>query len=131
MKMAFEDLRQSTMMSHLLDALDRGEDIGHYGRLVFAMVARYFVTEEEVIEQLMKDRDYDEQKARGLVKQVEARGYNPPKRQRILEWMEQQNFPICESPNDGEACNVYKSLNFPRQVYEKISEYYEQEQTVA
>jgi hypothetical protein len=131
MKMAFEDLRQSTMMSHLLDALDQREDIGHYGRLVFAMVARYFVTEEEVIEQLMKDRDYDEQKARGLVKQVEARGYNPPKRQRILEWMEQQNFPICESPNDGEACNVYKSLNFPRQVYEKISEYYEQEQTVA
>jgi hypothetical protein len=38
--MALEDLRQSTMMLHLLDALDRGEDIGHYGRLVFAMVAR-------------------------------------------------------------------------------------------
>ena len=40
--MAVEDLRQSAMMSHLLDALDRGEDIGHYGRLVFAMVARLF-----------------------------------------------------------------------------------------
>jgi hypothetical protein len=131
MTMAVEDLRQSTMMSHLLDALDRGEDIGHYGRLVFAMVGRYFLSEEEVVEQLMKDRDCDEQKARGLVKQVEARGYNPPKRERILQWMEQQDFPICESTNDGEACNVYKSLNFPREVYERISQYYEQDQTAA
>ena len=65
------------------------------------------------------------------MKQVEARGYNPPKRERILEWMEQQDFPICESTDDGEACNVYKSLNFPREVYEKISAYYEREQTVA
>jgi hypothetical protein len=31
--MAVEDLRQSPMMSHMLDALDNGEDIGHYGRL--------------------------------------------------------------------------------------------------
>ncbi|MGI8959566.1 MAG: hypothetical protein ACR2IV_07375 [Bryobacteraceae bacterium] len=129
--MAVEDLRQSAMMAHLLDALDRGEDIDHYGRLVFAMVAHHFLTEEEVIEQLMKDRDCDEQKTRGLVKQVEARGYNPPKRERILEWMQQQDFPICESAGDGEACNVYKSLNFPREVYEKISSYYEKEQTVA
>ena len=33
--MPVEDLRQSEMMSHLLDALDKGEDIGHYGRLTF------------------------------------------------------------------------------------------------
>ena len=37
--MAVEDLRKSDMMAHLLDALDKGKDIGHYGRLVFAMVA--------------------------------------------------------------------------------------------
>jgi hypothetical protein len=37
--MALDDLRRNAMMSHLLDALDRGDDIGHYGRLVFAMVA--------------------------------------------------------------------------------------------
>lgn len=126
--MAVQDLRQSAMMSHLLDALDRGEDIGHYGRLVFAMVARHFLSEDELINRLMKDPDCDEQKARGLVKQVEARGYNPPKRERILEWMDQQNFPICEDTNNGEACNVYKSLNFPPEVYDKISAYYEQQQ---
>jgi len=41
--MPVEDLRQSPMMSHLLDALDKGEDIGHYGRLTFAMVAHHFL----------------------------------------------------------------------------------------
>ena len=35
---ATDELRKSEMMAHLLDALDRGKDIGHYGRLVFAMV---------------------------------------------------------------------------------------------
>jgi hypothetical protein len=129
--MALEDLRQSTMMSHLLDALERGEDIGHYGRLVFAMVARHFLSEEEVIAQLTKDRDCDEEKARALLKQVEARGYTPPKRERVLEWMERQNFPICETLHDGEGCNVYKSLHFPREIYEKIAAYYERQQAPA
>jgi hypothetical protein len=122
---ALQELRQSAMMVHLLDALDRGEDIGHYGRLVFVMVARYFLSDEEVVEQLTKDPDCDEQKARGLVKQVEARGYNPPKRERILEWMEQQEFPICQDLDDKGACNVYKNLEFPPEVYEKISSYYQ------
>ena len=123
--MALQDLRQSGMMSHLLDALDKGEDIGHYGRLVFVMVARYFLSEEEVIQQLTKDPDCDAQKATGIVKQVEARGYNPPKRERIFEWMNQQDFPICQDPENKGACNVYKNLQFPPEVYEKISSYYE------
>lgn len=123
--MAVQDLRQSGMMSHLLDALDRGEDIGHYGRLVFAMVARYFLPDEEVVQYLMKDPDCDEQKAKSIVAQVEARGYNPPKRERILDWMNQQEFPICQDPNDRGACNVYKNLRFPPEVYEKISSFYQ------
>ncbi len=122
--MAIEDLRQSGMMSHLLDALDRGENIGHYGRLVFVMVGRYFLSEQEMIGQLTKDSDCDEQKAKGIVAQVEARGYNPPKRERILEWMNEQDFPICQDTNDKGACNVYKNLEFPPEVYEKISSYY-------
>jgi hypothetical protein len=126
--MALEDLRQSTMMSHLLGALDRGEDIGHYGRLVFVMVGRYFLSDEEIVEQLTKDRDCDEQKAWGLVKQVSARGYNPPKRERILEWMNQQDFPICPDTEDQGTCNVYKNLNFPPEVYEKISSFYQEQQ---
>ena len=124
--MPIEDLRQNPMMSHLLDSLDRGEDIGHYGRLVFVMVARHFLSDEEVIEQLTKDPDCDEAKARGLLRQVEAKGYNPPKPDRVVEWMNQQDFPICASADeDPDSCNVYKSLNFPKQVYDKIASYYE------
>jgi DNA primase large subunit len=123
--MALQDLRQSKMMSHLLDALDRGEDIGHYGRVVFVMVGQYFLSDEEVIAQLTKDPDCDEEKARGLLRQVEAKGYNPPKRDRVLAWMDQQEFPICPDPDDQGTCNVYRSLKFPPEVYEKISSYYE------
>src|SRR5829696_4757522 len=72
--MPVEDLRQSEMMSHLLDALDKGEDIGHYGRLTFAMVAHHFLDKEELVEWLSKDSDTDEREARALVQQVEERG---------------------------------------------------------
>ena len=112
-------------MAHLLDALQRGQDIGHYGRLVFAMVAHHFLDEDELVDWLRKDRDFDEDDARALVHQVEGRDYNPPKRERILEWQSQQDFPICPNPDDPDACNVYRDLRFPESVYEDISEYYE------
>jgi hypothetical protein len=123
--MPVEELRSSPMMAHLLDAMDRGEDVGHYGRLVFVMVGHHFLSDQELIDQLTKDKDCDEQKARSLIRQVETRGYNPPKRERILEWMNQQDFPICEDPDNPDACNVYKSMKFPPEVYEKIASYYE------
>ena len=123
--MPVEELRQSEMMSHLLDALDKGEDIGHYGRLTFAMVAHHFLDKEELVEWLSKDSDTDEREARALVQQVEERDYNPPKRERILEWQRQQDFPICPT-DDPDACNVYKDLQFPDGVYERIAEYYEE-----
>ena len=123
--MAVDELRKSEMMAHLLDALDEGKDIGHYGRLVFAMVARHFMDEDELVGYLQKDRDFSEEDARALYLQVQGRDYNPPKRQRILEWQKEQEFPICPNPDDPDACNVYKDLNFPDDVYEKISEYYE------
>lgn len=37
-----EKLRQEPMMEHLLSSLKEGKDIGHYGRLVFVMVARHW-----------------------------------------------------------------------------------------
>jgi DNA primase large subunit len=128
--MALEELQQSPMMSHLLDALGRGQNIGHYGRLVFVMVGQYFLSEDELVEQLTKDADCDEPKARSLIKQVQAQGYNPPKRERILEWMSQQEFPICHAPDDRSSCNVYSNLDFPPEVYEKISSFYEQKPEV-
>ena len=121
-----ETLRENKMMAHLLDALDEGKDIGHYGRLVFAMIARHFMDEDELVEHLQKDRDFSEEQARALVAQVQAHDYNPPKLSKIAEWQKEQEFPICPDPDDPDACNVYKTLKFPEEIYENISEYYEQ-----
>jgi hypothetical protein len=124
--MSVEDLRQSPMMSHMLDALEKEEDIGHYSRLVFAMVGRHFVGEDELVELLRKDRDAEEREIRAMVQQVEEKGYSPPRRERILEWQSQQEFQICPNPDDPDACNVYNELQFPEEVYESIQEYREE-----
>ena len=102
LQMGIEELRQDPMMAHLIASLEKGRDIGHYGRLVFVMIARHFLSENELLEYLMKDRDVDERKARSLLAQVGARDYNPPKRERVLDWMSRQKFPICPDPADPE-----------------------------
>ena len=124
--MAVEELRKNDMMAHLLDALDGGQDIGHYGRLVFAMVARHFISDDELVSYLTKDPDFSEEDARSLVQQVKGRDYNPPRRERVLEWQKQQDFPICPNPDDPDACNVYNELQFPDEVYQDIQEYREE-----
>jgi DNA primase large subunit len=125
--MGVKELRRSPMMSHLLDALERGEDIGHYGRLTFAMIGHRFLDRDELVAWLSKDKDCDEQKAKALVQQVEAREYNPPSRARILEWQGQQDFPICPTPDDPDACNPYRELKMPEEVLEDIEEFREQQ----
>jgi hypothetical protein len=122
---ATEELRKNDMMAHLLDSLDQGKDIGHYGRLVFAMVGRHFMDEAELVGWLRKDQDFSEEDARALYLQVQGRDYNPPKRDKILAWQKQQDFPIIPSPDDPDSGNVYKDLQFPDHVYENIADYYE------
>ena len=117
------------MMAHLLDALEKGTDMGHYGRLVFAMVARHFLDEDKMVRLLAKQPGEDETSARALVQQVTARDYNPPKRERILEWQSQQDFPICPTPDDPAACNVYSDLRFPEAIYDNINDFYEEQAT--
>ena len=119
-----ENLRDSAMMAHLLDALEAGTDVGHYGRLTFAMVARHFLDEAELVRLLAAQPEQDETKARALLRQVQERDYNPPKRERILEWQAQQDFPICPTPDDPQSCNVYRELRFPDSVYEHIGEFW-------
>ncbi len=120
------ELRKDSMMSHLLDSLAQGQDIGHYGRLVFAMVARHFLSDEEVIAWLTRDRDFEEPAAVALLRQVESRDYNPPKRERILEWQQQQEFPILPNPEDPDCGNLYRNLKFPDSIYHHIEQYQEQ-----
>jgi hypothetical protein len=122
--MPLTDLKAEPMMAHLIATLDSGHSIGHYGRLVFAMVARHFLEPQELIAWLAKDPEIAGAQAESLVQQVESRGYNPPKRERILDWMSRQEFQICPNPEDPAQCNVYRNLDFPREVYDKISEFY-------
>lgn len=120
------DLSDSPMMEHLLSALEEGTDIGHFGRLVFVMVARFFLSEDEIVELLAKQPEIDEQEARAIYLQVKARDYNPPRRERILEWQARQDFPICPDPEDPQGCNVYRELRFPDGIYDNIGEFWEE-----
>ncbi len=70
--MALSDLRKNGMMSHLIDALDEGKDIGQYGRLVVAMVARHFLNENELVKLLAKDKSIDEAQANEVSVEVVA-----------------------------------------------------------
>lgn len=124
--MATEALRQNEMMNHLLTSLEQGEDIGHYGRLVFAMVARHFLDEDELVDLLTRNPAFDEHQAKALCHQVRTRGYNPPSQQRIMEWQREQSFPICPHADAPGACNLYRDLKFPDGVYDRIEQFHEQ-----
>src|ERR1700691_717889 len=97
------ELRKDSMMAHLLDSLEAGKDIGHYGRLVFAMVARHFMPHRDVLAWLMRDPDFNEADAVTILRQVEGRNYIPPRRDRLLEWQAQQEFPILPYPDDPDC----------------------------
>jgi hypothetical protein len=119
-------LRNDPMMAHLLDSLAAGKDIGHYGRLVFAMVARHFMEHDEVVEWLTRDRDFEREQAVVMMRQVEGRDYNPPRRDRILAWQAEQEFPIIPNPEDPDSGNLYRNLKFPDSIYHHIEHYQEQ-----
>lgn len=121
-----EELRKDEMMAHLLDSLQEGKDIGHYGRLVFAIVARPFLSEDEIVAELVKDKDFSDEQARLMVGQVEQKEYSPPRREKIMEYQKQQEFPIIPNPDDPDSGNVYRSLKFPEEVFEHISGYQKQ-----
>jgi hypothetical protein len=124
--MARDDLRQSSLMAHLLDALTDGKDIGHYGRLTVAIVGQYFLDRAELVDLLLQGRGIAEGEAKALVQQVAEHHYNPPSRAQILEWQQHQDFPLCPTSDDPDACNVYRDLRFPEAVYEDIEAYQEQ-----
>lgn len=120
-----ENLRDSPLMARLLDALEAGTDIGHYGQFTFVAVARHFMEEDEIVSLLSKQPDMGEEKARALYIQVRDHDYNPPRRERILEQQAHQEFQIIPDPNDPDMGNLYRELRFPDGLYEHINHYYE------
>jgi hypothetical protein len=125
-KVGREILRRSPMMAYLLDAMEAGKDIGHYGRLTFAMVARFFLPEADLLDLLSHQPDQDAEKARAMLRQIQERNYNPPRRERILEWQSRQEFPILPHPDDPNSGNVYQDLQFPDDIYNQIEEFWEE-----
>jgi hypothetical protein len=120
------NLRDSPMMARLLDAMECGEDVGEYGRLTFVMVGRFFLSNDDLLKYLEKQPNIDEKAARAQIAQVKERGYNPPKRERILQWSERQDFQLCPDPEDPTGCNVYRELQFPDEIYAQIEDYWEE-----
>lgn len=119
-----EELRKDPMMAHLMESLNAGMDVGYYGRLVFAMVARHFLPHEHVLGYLTKDADFSEEQATAMLRQVEGRDYNPPRRDRLMEWQREQEFQFMD-PSDPDNGNLYRNLKFPQEVYEHIGHYQE------
>ncbi len=124
------ELRKEPMMVRLMDALAAGEDVGHYGRLVFAMVARHFMPQDDVLQYLAHDRDFSEEQARAMLQQVESRDYTPPRRERLVEWQSEQSFQFLD-PADPDSGNLYRHLKFPRHTYDHIEHYQEEKANAA
>ena len=125
--MTLDQLRQSPMMAYLLDALADGKDIGHYGRLTVAIVGSYFLGRDDLVRLLQQGRGADVGEVKALVLHASKHRYNPPSRAQILEWQQHQDFPLCPTPDDPDACNLYRDLRFPEVVYEHIEAYREQQ----
>jgi hypothetical protein len=119
-----DNLEDSPTMAHLLEAMKSGQDVGEYGALTVAIVARHFMEDNELVELLAQQPGYNQQAAQALLLQVKERDYNPPKRERILEWQSQQEFQICPDPHDPSACNLYRELRFPQEIYDRIGEFW-------
>jgi len=119
-----DNLEDSPMMAHLYGALKKEQDIGEYGRLTFVIIARHFLKEGEIIRLLEKQPGFTEETAQAMFAQIQQREYNPPKRETILEWQNHQDFKICPDPDDPNACNVYRELRFPQEIYDRIGEFW-------
>ena len=85
-----------------------------------------FLPHDEVLAWMTKDADFGEEDARLMLVQVEGRDYSPPRRDRILQWQSEQEFPILPNVDDPDCGNLYRNLNFPDAIYQHIGHYREQ-----
>lgn len=115
------ELKANRMMAHLLGALEMGQDVGPYGRRVFALVAQHFLPEDDLV--MLLSRNVGEAGARDLLREVRGSGDPPPRRGKIIEYMKRQSFPILPDDHDPHLDNVYQNLTFPPQVAARIPKF--------
>ncbi len=121
-----EDMRRSQMMARLWDDLEKGVDVGHFGRLLFTMVARHYMNETQVITLLSRNIPVEDAQAMLLL--VNSRNYNPPKPNKIRKWQEKQDYKIIppEKAHDLAWGNVYKELRLPMEIYSQVQDFYKE-----
>ena len=78
-----------------------------------------------MVSELAKAKDFSEEQARSLFLQVQSKDYNLPKREKILPYQQEQEFPNIPNPDDPDQGKACRDLNFPDHVYQHISKYYE------
>jgi hypothetical protein len=88
-----------------------------------AIVGAYFLGRDDLVRLLRQGRGADVGEVKALVLQAIKHRYNPPSRAQILEWQQHQDFPLCPTPEDPDACNLYRDLRFPDAVYADIEAY--------
>lgn len=120
-----ERLRASPTVAHWLAALEAGQDIGHFGRLAFAIVARHFLADEAILSLLAGQPHHDAARAAKLLERVREQGYAPPSRLRLFQWQARQRFPLLPDPANLTSGNLYRELEFPDAVYGQIEEFWE------
>lgn len=117
-----EDMRASAMMDRLWTDLSKGTDVGHYGRLVFCMIARHFLDEKEIIKLLGKSVPTEE--AAAMLVEVNRTNYSPPRPAKIRQWQKNQQYKIIPEDKDQSWGNVYTELQLPQEIYENVTNFY-------
>lgn len=123
-----EDMRKSHMMASLWDDLKIGVDIGHFGRLLFCIVARHFMEEEQIIKLLTSGQQMLPEDAQAMLLNVNERNYNPPRPSVIRKWQQKQRYKIIpdEHAHDLAYGNLYSELRFPQEIYDQVGEFYKE-----
>ncbi|PYE51877.1 hypothetical protein [Deinococcus yavapaiensis] len=112
-------LKSNRFMAHLVGALEMGQDIGPYGRKIFATVAQYFLSADDTL--MLLKRNLGEQEAREVMKSVE--GEPPPRRGKVVEYTKRQNFPILPNNHDAHLDDLYAGLTFPPEIQARIPKF--------
>lgn len=122
-----EDLRKSPMMAKLWDDLQNKVDIGHFGRLVFTIIARHYLSEDELIRLLANNLEVED--AQVLLLEVNERNYNPPRPSVIRKWQLRQAYRIIPPDQEHNLAwgNVYAELKLPQEIYDQVGGFYKEQ----
>ena len=124
---SLDDLKRNPMMRRIIQTMESGQDVGHYGRFIFTVVASYFIGEKEITDLLKRQPEIeDSEEALGFYLQVASARYVMPTSARIRAWdksEEQKNFPLIIQ-GDRNSGNLYREIPLPQQALVSVRSYW-------